>query len=551
MFRALSILCFAILPLLALSTGCGGSAEVAQTPAPTPTTTSTPVPTADSTQSDSYDPYASESGTSEPQMAVTDSGMQDDYVPPSDDTYNGGASYGNAGMTGYGAPTPSRNGFAKLSALLGINMAPSQPGSGMGDGYDPYMGAQGYGMGMPGGQQNSVAADPAPPEDADLLTKAKYAFSIGKEKEAVDYMRAYAVANEESGEIQQQTKWYAAGPKPATTVRFAAGVILVAPAALTDLKPIGSKQLQGGGGGGTMNYGQPGNQNTTSKERPFYSITGTFGEALVNSFKDRWTGGNLGSVFSDVTPAKPRPPQGMNAMGMMAGSGYGSSMGMGGDGYTPPSDGYDPSMMDSMGGGAPSPTQPKILPGAILTPGIVYLGTSDKQSTLLEKAAEYKVDGVFLFDVEVSPPNRINGVVQNSARLRLVNMKGDLLARSSELLNTKVERAQATSSGEDEVKKTMDKFFVQFDEKVKLADLPELKPEHAKARLTQLLSNKEIDKLHKLFEVSLFHSLKLISDEEKATCYLIVMEGSEGEALASGTLIDKQAVLEPLLPDYK
>ena len=169
----------------------------------------------------------------------------------------------------------------------------------------------------------------------------------------------------------------------------------------------------------------------------------------------------------------------------------------------------------------------------------------------MEKAAEQHVDAVFLFDVTVSGPNRINGVIQNEARLRLVNLKGDLLARSGELLNTKVERALLSTTGEDEVKKAIDKFFAQFDEKVQLTDLPAIKPEHAKARLTQLLSNKEVDKLQKLFEVSLFHSMKLISDEDRATCYLIVMEGSEGESLALGGLPDKYAVLEPLLPTYK
>ena len=107
------------------------------------------------------------------------------------------------------------------------------------------------------------------------------------------------------------------------------------------------------------------------------------------------------------------------------------------------------------------------------------------------------------------------------------------------------------ASGDDEVVKATDKFLAQFDSKVKLADMPALKPEHAKARLVQVLSNTKLGKLEKLFEVSLYHSMKLITDDEKLTACLIVMEGSEGESVANGRPEDKQAVLDTLLPNYK
>jgi hypothetical protein len=81
--------------------------------------------------------------------------------------------------------------------------------------------------------------------------------------------------------------------------------------------------------------------------------------------------------------------------------------------------------------------------------------------------------------------------------------------------------------------------------------MPALKPEHAKARLVQMLSNAKLSKLEKLYEVALYHSMKLITDDEKLTACLIVMEGSEGESLANGRPEDKQAVLDTLLPGYK
>ena len=93
--------------------------------------------------------------------------------------------------------------------------------------------------------------------------------------------------------------------------------------------------------------------------------------------------------------------------------------------------------------------------------------------------------------------------------------------------------------------------MAQFDSKVKIGDMPALKPEHAKAQLVRVLSNTKMGKLEKLFEVSLYHSMKLITDEDKLTACLIVMEGSEGESVANGRPEDKQAVLDALLPNYK
>jgi hypothetical protein len=202
-------------------------------------------------------------------------------------------------------------------------------------------------------------------------------------------------------------------------------------------------------------------------------------------------------------------------------------------------------------GGDGQATRAKIMPGSVVVPGMVYIGTSEKQADLMKKAEDRAVDLVFLFDVKVSPPNRMNGIVQNEAKVRVVSLKGDPLARSTDLLNTEVERALMRASGDDEVAKVTDKFLAQFDTKVKLAEMPALKPEHAKARLVQVLSNAKLSKLEKLYEASLYHSMKLISDDEKLTACLIVMEGSEGESLANGRPEDRQAVLDTLLPNYK
>jgi hypothetical protein len=406
--------------------------------------------------------------------------------------------------------------------------------------------------------------DPAPAEDADYLTKGRYAFSIGKEKEAIEYARAFAIASPEGVDVLQKTKWFAAGLRPITTVRFAVGVVLEAPATITDFRPIGSKQLQGnnrgGGGRDSMMTGAPGSgaqnkNNTKAKEHPFYDLTGSFGEAIVASFQERWSSGNFGSVYNDVETFVPKPPVANNGMGMgMGGMGMGG-MGMGGMGMSGMGGGAPGGMEEGMGmgmqGDGQNAPRARIMPGSVVVPGMVYIGTSEKQADLMKKAEDRGVDLVFLFDVKVSRPNPINGIVQNEARVRVLSLKGDPLVRSTELLNTEVERALNRASGDDEVAKTTDKFFAQFDSKVKLSDMPALKPEHAKARLVQVLSNTKSSKLEKLYEVALYHSMKLITDDEKLTACLIVMEGSEGESLANGRPEDKQAVLDTLLPNYK
>ncbi|MDX1929922.1 MAG: hypothetical protein SFV81_25570 [Pirellulaceae bacterium] len=599
MYRPLLITGLLLAPLGAAFSGCSGSAEVAQsTPAPAvaPSSSSSSSSSGDSgSQSSTIAPPDDSDGSG----AVMDQPTEEESMP--------GPTGGPAGNVGYGSgssgPPGGMPGATQPGMPAEFDMG-SGSGAGSGAGVPPGMsGAAGYpnmsamggnmaampGMGMPsemgmggmggagmggmagmagmGGGQFAPPEDPAPAEDADYLTKGRYAFSIGKEKEAIEYARAFAIAAPEGTDVLQKTKWFAAGLRPITTARFAVGVVLEAPATMTDFKPIGSKQLQGGGGGGggrdsmMMAPGSSGsgqnNKANAKKEHAIYDLTGGFGEAVIAGFKERWTAGNFGGVFNDVEKFVPPTPvgnnNGMAGMGM-AGMGM-AGMGMAGMRGGPPA-GMDGMGMGGeagmgMGGEGSSGPQERIMPGSVVIPGMVYIGSSEKQADLMKKAEERGVDLVVLFDVKVSPPNRLNGIVQNEAKVRVVSMKGEPLARSNELLNTEVERALMRANGEDEVAKATEKFFAQFDSKVKIGDMPALKPEHAKARLVQVLANTKLGKLEKLFEVSLYHSMKLITDEDKLTACLIVMEGSEGESVANGRPEDKQAVLDALLPNYK
>ncbi len=241
------------------------------------------------------------------------------------------------------------------------------------------MNGMGMGMGMPGtgmnGQSMDAPVDPAPAEDASYLEKGRYAFAIGKEKEGIDYARAHAISGAEgSADVLQQTKWYAAGLRPVTALRFAVGVVLEAPANATEFHPIGSRQLQGGGGGGGASMmGMPGGEGGMGragaaakvKEHALYDLTGTFGEAFTAGFAERWRS-SFGGVFGDVEKITPQPPIGApGGMGMGAGMGMGMGKGMGAPGMGPAGMGEGMGMGMGMGGemGGNSPeAREKIMP---------------------------------------------------------------------------------------------------------------------------------------------------------------------------------------------
>jgi hypothetical protein len=397
-------------------------------------------------------------------------------------------------------------------------------------------------------------------EGDDYLARAKYAFGLGREKQALDYLYAHVVAADEetSKEILSECRLLPLAKRPAMTARFAVGVELNAPSTITDLKPIGTPQLAsgaGGGGGGGFGgaYGGPGSgRNEATSERSFYELTGEFGEELVNAFESRWSAGDLGTVFNDVQPVTPKPAQPAGGMGGFAmggmgapgyGSGYGGEASFGGGGYGSGGYGGGP----GGGPGANAEGRKTTMPGELLTPGLVFLGTGS-QEELLRKAADQGVDGLFIFDVEASQ-NRMTRLINNDTRLRLVGLDRKAIAATSTLTNTEVERAELRGAGDDEVRKNIDRLFAAFDEKARLISMPTLTPDSAMARMRQLLADQDASKLSKLFEAKLFNSMGLLSQDQMSKVYQIVLESNDGEALATGTVDDRKLVLSGLMDD--
>lgn len=429
--------------------------------------------------------------------------------------------------------------------------------------------------------------------DRSYLELARKAFSTGEEKKALQLMQAHAIvgSDEEAQSVFDNVRWFAAGPRPATTLRVAVGVVLDAPNTLTDLKPIGSSQQGGGGGGyeggGIGMPGGPAGGGTRAAARTFNALTGEFGEALVGAFESRWAEGQMGTVFNDVVFKAPQP-RGNNRGGMGGynpgmGVGMGSEMGgmgtnglgrggygseggdmyggaYGGQGYG--GSGYGGGQQASASGGegygtessgfALAELRPNIRPGETVTPGMVFIGVGS-QAELMERAAKQDVDAIFVFDVEASMNNRTRRV-NNKTQVRALTLGGDSLGATRSLVNTEVERARMRGA-EDDLKKNIERLFILFDKSMKLDAMPPLKAQHAEGRIRQLLKQREdlpeeeeptMD-LAVMFEARMFQSMGLISEEQLSMVYQIVLEGNEGIALADGSVDDRKMVIDELL----
>lgn len=400
-----------------------------------------------------------------------------------------------------------------------------------------------------------IKADFVPLQDRDYLSQAEYAFSSGKEAKAVDLLYAQAIAADEdvAAETLSQARWSSLSLRPALALRFAVGVVLDAPDGLTDLKPIGVSQSGGGGGGGgSMGTSSAGRNDGTSAERTLQQFTGDFGAALATSFESRWMDGRLGTPFKDIEPAAPPASTnpGANSMGMM-GSSSGSMSGMdggysggypGGDG-SGSSGGYPGG--DGSGSGPTATATKTMTKGTVVTPGMVYIGTGT-QIELLQRAKDQAYDGLFLFEVKAAPKRR-SSLIENATRLRLMGLDGKNIAATSTLVNIDIERDKLRGVENDSLSKNIDRFFASFDEKVSLTNLPSLKPEHAQDRIRQLLVDPQVSDLVKLFEARLYHSMDLLTDNELAQVYQIILRGNDGLALANGSLADRRLVLDAVL----
>lgn len=551
--------CLSALLGLSLLSGCGGSDTTSAPPPPPPPVASAPTPDM------APDPA---------QSADAGANGGDGYVPPGMEEQNSGMggmpNSGMAGMGGMGGMGMSSSSGevapAGMSPDYGaMTSSMAGPGGGGTAGIEsiggPGMMGMSPGMGGMGGMGGAAFVDPAPADDADYLAKAKYAFAIGKESAAEQYVIAEMLANEaEAANLLQQVRFSMALRKPALTLRFGVAVSLEAASTITDYKPIGryaNANGQGGGGepmGMMSGGGMPGGAQAGGAQKTLGDLTGNFGDEFIKSFEGAWDSGSFGSIFADVEPIAPRNrlnPNGGNnrMMGMASGMPGMSPGGMG-------MESFGGEGMPGMGGGgeaAPSDEalRLKATPGKPVVPGLTYLGTG-KEPELLGKAETEGLDYLFLFEVKVEMKRRgQQQIVNNDSKLRLLSVKETskdkrTLGSTSTLNNLKID--YDTKGDNDDVAKNLGNLFRKV-ETIKLQEMPKMKPESAQARVKSLIEKKTKDVLPILMEIKLYHSQGLLNDEERDAAYQLTLPN--GLAFANGSPEDRAFVLDPMLPGYK
>ncbi|MBX3420790.1 MAG: hypothetical protein KF752_04455 [Pirellulaceae bacterium] len=316
-------------------------------------------------------------------------------------------------------------------------------------------------------------------------------------------------------------------PRLTTELRLAVGVVLAADDQVTDVRPIGINQFTGAGLASDSGFGQGG---PTSKLETFEDLTGDFGKALLAAFSKRRSAGNFGTLFCEVQLKRQsiNPPGGEIPGGLGMGFGQAQPAGMAFGANTGQFGGME---------------VPKTKAGQTLVAGLVYLGTG-KANELLSRAVQAQVDGLFLFDVSASRNNR-TGLVTNETKLRFMLPSGKVVAASSRALkNTDVERAiQLKKENEMEsVKASVEPIFARLDQILVLEDLPKMTDKAALKQIhTQIHS--DVDRLQIMAHAKLFASKGILTAEQLATIYQIILQGNEGITLASGTTADRAMVI--------
>jgi hypothetical protein len=309
-------------------------------------------------------------------------------------------------------------------------------------------------------------------------------------------------------------------PRLVTELTFAVGIDLDAGPNVTEVKPIGVKQISGAGGFGG---GVPGG---ASMLESFEDLTGEYGAALIAAFGARKGEGKYGELFKQLIPTKASQPAATNAAaGLM--DDRGAQFGQGA---------FQGVADSAMGGGAN-----KTMADQPLSGGLTYIGTGS-MSELLKKSNGLAVDGIFIFDVKATR-NARNGIVTNDTRMRFLLPSGKVIATASKTLkNTDIERAAAQGKSSDDVKTQVDQVFARLDQLLLLDEVPKMSDKSALKHLHTLVHS-EAPVLQTMAEARLFHSKGIISQQQLETIYQIVMEGNEGVTLASGSPEDRKLVL--------
>jgi hypothetical protein len=449
--------------------------------------------------------------------------------------------------------------------------------------------------------------------ELDYLQQAENAYKRGERDKATElfYAHALSVDDSQAPDVLNHIKLYrpkvakpedlvasnefgaTIRPRLDTELTFAVGILLDVSGQVTDVKPIGAKQMGGAGGGdlgGMQGIGRgSGGDGDSSKLEAFEDLTGDFGKELLIAFNERLSSGKFGSLFAELradafqsgdagaagptfggpgngAPGFGESPDDFEAANMGGGGvGLGGTLdepgGLGAPGRGAPGRGAPgrgapgrgaPGMgglgMGGMGMSAPGGSDSgKTLANEELASGLTYLGVGSLND-LLQDAVELGVDGLFLFDIK-SSLNARTRIVNTDTRLRFMLVSGRVVATAGKTLtNIDIERAIQQNKGGDEVVKQLEQFFDRLDEILVFERVPNM-PDTAALKHIHGQYHDGVDPLRLMAEARLFHANGIINSDQLSMIYQVVLEGNEGITLAQGSEADRKLVLSMVMPE--
>ncbi|HRX80080.1 MAG TPA: hypothetical protein P5307_13505, partial [Pirellulaceae bacterium] len=282
-----------------------------------------------------------------------------------------------------------------------------------GENYPGAAGAEGElpGGDYPGGEGGPGGVAEKLPEGFE--GKAQHAFRRGKDRDAIQYLYAYALTTDAGAESVLPTiRWVAGLREPKLAVRWGVGFVVTAPRNFNgDPKPVGSKQnipTRGGnraaggdggyvGGGGEGDYG---GGNGGAKNSLLSKGAGELGEKLAAAYTERLMRGDFGEVLKKAMEG-----------GRGATQSGGEYAGAGGMGY----EGGGAEMSSGPGGNAGGAAALTEVSNIMTGLSMLGIGT---QKELIDRAREEDIDAVVIIDVKLRV-NTSNGLVTNESTLAL------------------------------------------------------------------------------------------------------------------------------------
>ena len=179
-------------------------------------------------------------------------------------------------------------------------------------------------------------------------------------------------------------------------------------------------------------------------------------------------------------------------------------------------------------------------------PGVQLIGSGSRR-VLSHVAQRSECDVVVIFEIEIKITR--SNQVHNTTVIKFFDAQsGRELTELPDLNNIKVEYDRADRLKDDPVVEWFQRLKDFVDEEIALQNLPQLRPEDARARLEIMGASPSENPLPLLAETQLYFGLGLISEFEYREACQAITGKQEAAVLVDGADLEKQRFLERWIP---